>query len=328
MYSKPNRKYLKYTVVKAIRDGYQVSQKSKFKVGANKASSRGGSFAVRKDRTTKVEISLEREGAAQQARVAPTPPTSGGSTNKGNTIIFAQTHHSYKYPLAQPDDMWMSNYTNSYYLGSVKPGWKVELVTLRSGGLTTPKDEYMFGLIRRDDGTEIGCAWLEPNTVQGPLRAYTNICSTHPFREPQQADEQINGMRVHYGKHFNCDKGDVIRGSIPNKCNSPITLDPQDMNPGCADPTLYRNYYMNNYKSGRFRDPVLDSSGNPFQVDLRTSDSLRYRFTTYDERAAVVAGAATYGWGFISRDCIIGNPTDKEYYEVRYPNVKYPPPSA
>lgn len=80
VYSKPNRKYLKYTVIRAERAGYQMSQKSKFKAGVNKESSRGGSFAVRKGQTTRVELSLEREGGPQPARAVPNPtPPAGGS---------------------------------------------------------------------------------------------------------------------------------------------------------------------------------------------------------------------------------------------------------
>ncbi len=80
VYSKPNRKYLKYTVIRAERAGYQMSQKSKFKAGVNKQSSRGGSFAVRRNQTTRVELSLEREGSLQPARALPNPtPPSGGT---------------------------------------------------------------------------------------------------------------------------------------------------------------------------------------------------------------------------------------------------------
>ncbi len=320
VYSKPNRKYLKYTIIKATRDGYQVSQKSKFKVGANKASSRGGSFAVRKDRTTKVEISLEREGTPQQARVAPTPPTSGEGVNKGN-IVFSQTRHVSRYGLSNPDPAWISNQPNSYFLGSVLVGWSVDLVRLNSPSPdsqygTESANGYMFGLIRRPDGTKVGCGWLEPGTVStNTLKAYSNECSNHPFLSYVEADSPAaNSIRKSFGTQFNCDHDGTAA------CNGPITLFPQDMNPACTDAKLYKNYFSgNDYTQGSFSDPVGT-------IDLTLPDAIRYRFTTLDGKAAAVVGdreddRSAYGWGFINRDCIVGWPTNDAIYG-RHPNSR------
>jgi hypothetical protein len=315
-----NRKYLKYTLVSVSRSGYQLAPNSPFKVGADKSSSKGGSFAVRKKRVTRIRIYLTKGGKAS----SPSPSGSSVAINKGN-IIYAPTHHGFDYALAQPDDAWISHNPNFYYLGSVYPGWSVDLVRLNSPSAeskygTESNAGYMFGMISRPDGSFVQCGWLEPNTVsKDTLQAHTNICSNHPFLKVLDTNEKTNTIRKTFGQQYNCSKGDVYTGGVASgtedKCNSPITLDPIDMNPNCTDPTLYRDYFSNGrYNTGSFSKPLG-------KVDLTKGDSLRYRFTTLDGKAAVVAGAHTWGWGFIDRSCIVGWPTNKNYWEVRHPDL-------
>ncbi|HEX7259849.1 MAG TPA: hypothetical protein VF272_02880 [Candidatus Saccharimonadia bacterium] len=230
-------------------------------------------FYSRKNRVTTINLYLVKAGDAAPIRIS-------GPSKKNNIYNTASRDHFYN--KVNPDGAWIMNFTDTYYIGMVYDGWSIDVAKKSEAG-------WYFGLVSRPDGTVIGCAWIEPEIVRpGTDTPSANSCS---------GQDATLKDRDRVGMDFNC------AFNTDGSCNRPASA--VEVGPNC-DTTLYKNYFTNNnYESGSFADPVgkIESFPTNFDPPQRAG----YRFTTHDEKAAVVF-SSTYGWGFIDRTCIPGTP--------------------
>jgi hypothetical protein len=164
--------------------------------------------------------------------------------------------------------------------------------------LTTPGGENIFATISQDRGSthHVQCGWVESATLRKGRSQPAARSSCHWDRRSLERDS--------FGKDFNCPPSKCLGGTAHTQLSRQ-----------CDDHAYY------NFAPPQTPDTI--GSFYDYAGRLAGREVVHYRYTTLDGRAAVVK-TARYGWVYIPRSCITGQPRGGPPILALHPSVSMP----
>jgi hypothetical protein len=171
----------------------------------------------------------------------------------------------------------ITNAPYGYYRGRVLVGDTVTELAVTGG------EDNTYDRISQPRGRRrfVQCGWIETATLEkGSVRTGAATACVQSLR----AGFDRNSI----GMDFNCAVSKCLGGTK----STPLTS-------GCDDRAYY-NRAPDTVQGGR--EQLFDYAGQ-----MRPGETVHYRYTTLDGRAAVVL-TGRYGWVYLARTCIAGHP--------------------
>jgi hypothetical protein len=195
----------------------------------------------------------------------------------------------------QDNGVVIANVPYGYYIGRAYARSKVKETVV------TKAKDYAFGAITQSKGGKaiIQCGWIESES----LSTNTRQLQESP---PCAKQQKLLTNEYKFGHGFNCGPGVCDGGTFTThltpQCDDKLYANDASLDVAIAKVSPSRRPHKVKGVPLHKVEGLYDYLGR-----LDNNEPVHYRYTTNDEKAAVIM-SNTYGWGFVSKQCIAGYP--------------------